>query len=116
MFNYNPVYDFTYDFNGGIYTFDPNLNVPVPPDHEDYGKTLKQVIGMSDSQADEVVLNAKWKQIRELRDSLLKESDWTSGEDIPQPMKDKWFPYRQALRDITSEENPDNVVWPEKPL
>jgi hypothetical protein len=54
---------------------------------------------------------------RKMRDMLLKETDWVSGEDTPQSIKDTWFPYRQALRDITTQEGwPLNIVWPEKPL
>jgi hypothetical protein len=57
------------------------------------------------------------KNARAKRDQLLKETDWVSGEDVSQNIKDKWFPYRQALRDITSQEGwPMNIVWPEKPL
>lgn len=56
------------------------------------------------------------RQLREKRDQLLKQTDWVSGEDVPQPIKDAWFPYRQALRDITNTYTSlDDVVWPSKP-
>ena len=36
---------------------------------------------------------------------------------IPYATKDKWAPYRQALRDVPEKEGfPFNVVWPEKPV
>ncbi len=50
--------------------------------------------------------------IRKERDKLLKETDWTAGDDVPQSIKDAYRPYRQALRDITESENP---TFPQKP-
>lgn len=114
-FEYKNVYDTPYEYNGVSHGFDPNLTVPVPSDDPDYGRTLKDVVGMTDAEADAIVLAAKWTQIRTDRDKLLKETDWVSGEDVPQSIKDAWFPYRQSLRDITTTPNPDDVVWPTKP-
>lgn len=54
--------------------------------------------------------------VREERDRLLAETDWTQAADVPQTTKDKWAPYRQALRDVPQQEGfPFNVVWPTKP-
>ena len=58
------------------------------------------------------------KAIREKRDRLLNESDWTQANDtaLSQEMVEAYRVYRQALRDITSQEEfPYFVVWPEKP-
>ena len=58
------------------------------------------------------------KAIREKRDRLLNESDWTQANDtaLSQEMVEAYRVYRQALRDITSQEEfPYIVVWPEKP-
>lgn len=50
------------------------------------------------------------------RDKLLKETDWTAGDDVPQTIKDNFRPYRQALRDITQTYTSlQEVVWPIKP-
>ena len=59
-------------------------------------------------------------RIRQRRDILLYDSDWTQGADSPlsDSKKTEWQTYRQALRDIT-----DNItvtqfidlVWPSKP-
>lgn len=55
-------------------------------------------------------------QVRVQRDYLLAQTDWTQAVDVPQSIKDKWAPYRQALRDIPQQEGfPYNVVWPTKP-
>jgi hypothetical protein len=53
---------------------------------------------------------------RQERDALLSATDWTQAADVPQAIKDKWAPYRQALRDVTSQEGfPWTVTWPEAP-
>lgn len=50
------------------------------------------------------------------RNKLLAESDWTQGKDIPNSISTAWAPYRQALRDITSQEGfPTTINWPQKP-
>jgi len=54
--------------------------------------------------------------VREKRDRLIAETDWTQAADIPQATKDKWMPYRQALRDVPEQTGfPFAVVWPIKP-
>jgi len=54
--------------------------------------------------------------LRHERNNRLKQTDWVAGEDVPQSIKDRWFPYRQALRDITENYTSlDDVVWPTKP-
>lgn len=58
------------------------------------------------------------KAIREKRDRLLNESDWTQANDtaLSQEMVEAYRVYRQALRDITSQEEfPYFVIWPDKP-
>lgn len=50
------------------------------------------------------------------RQALLTESDWTQLPDVP-VNKESWAVYRQALRDITDQENyPLDIVWPEPPV
>lgn len=58
----------------------------------------------------------KWAEIREHRSELLKECDWTVLPDTPLSGSiENWKTYRQELRDITSQENPFNIVWPNQP-
>jgi hypothetical protein len=51
-------------------------------------------------------------EMREKRNQLLKESDYTALPDFPQ--RDKWIVYREALRDFPSIWLPDRP-FPEKP-
>jgi hypothetical protein len=61
----------------------------------------------ADSQAHRVRVN------RTLR---LQASDWTQGKDIANEVSTAWATYRQALRDVPSQEGfPWNVTWPETP-
>ena len=53
----------------------------------------------------------EWTAIRQQRNRLLAESDWTQLADSPAD-KDKWAVYRQELRDITIQEDPFSIVWP----
>lgn len=60
-------------------------------------------------------ISDKWDEVREQRNQLLQECDWTQLADIPQNTKDSWTTYRQQLRDITSQSNPYSIIWPVKP-
>ena len=113
-FIYNTNYNTPIVYNGVPIVSDPST-VIYAPDDVNHGKTFYEVFEFTESDAAAFVLEAKWNQVREYRDLQLKETDWVSGEDVPQAIKDVWFPYRQTLRDITSIENPDDVVWPTKP-
>ena len=64
-------------------------------------------------------LPAAWQAVRAQRDRLLAQSDWTdtvSAKErmIPSVFED-WARYRQALRDVTNQADPLNIIWPVKP-
>ena len=113
-FIYNTNYNTPIVYNGVPLGSDPST-VIYSPDDENHGRTFYEVFGFTESDAAAFILEAKWNQVREYRDVELKETDWVSGEDVPQAIKNLWFPYRQLLRDITQTNNPDDVVWPTKP-
>lgn len=53
---------------------------------------------------------------REQRDFLLERTDWCMASDVPQETKDRWLPYRQALRDVPQQTGfPENIIWPVSP-
>jgi hypothetical protein len=61
----------------------------------------------------ELPLEQAEQNIRGHRAMLLKETDWMALSD--NTMTPAWAAYRQALRDITSQEGfPYNVNWPDK--
>ena len=59
--------------------------------------------------------------IREQRDVLLTNSDWTQNNDSPlsDSEKQEWATYRQSLRDLpsqyNSDDNPKDVTFPSVP-
>jgi len=71
-----------------------------------YDYTAEEIIEREQQEATEV---------RAKRNELLKESDWTQILDCTVD-KTVWATYRQALRDITSQEGfPFNVIFPAMP-
>lgn len=57
---------------------------------------------------------AKEEMVRNKRDELLRQTDWTASTDVT--MSDEMRAYRQALRDVPAQAGfPDNVTWPTKP-
>jgi hypothetical protein len=64
------------------------------------------------------ILNERqWNFIREERNRMLVETDWTQLADVPlsEEKKNAWKIYRQALRDTTLQKDPHNIIWPIKP-
>lgn len=61
---------------------------------------------------------SKWTLIRQKRNQLLAECDWTQVPDAPLDDKEReeWKRYRQALREIPQRfSKADDVVWPKRP-
>lgn len=58
--------------------------------------------------------DAQWQAIRTDRNKRLADTDWTQLDDTPltNTVKQLWASYRQALRDITEQLDPFNIVWP----
>ena len=57
----------------------------------------------------------EWEVVRAQRSQLLQQSDWTQLPDVPLATKEAWAIYRQALRDVTNQPDPFNIVWPVAP-
>ena len=95
--NYNPP-----ALDENLYLATPVL--PVPADVMDISFEVEP-------RPDEEV----WPVIRARRAVLLAESDWTQLPDVPLPTKEAWAAYRQALRDITLQPDPHNIIWPTQP-
>lgn len=58
----------------------------------------------------------RWKRVRAERDRLLAESDpaMMKARDLNQKVNE-WASYRQALRDVPTQADPKNIIWPSKP-
>ena len=70
----------------------------------------------------EITKDQIYTAVRAKRDYLLQDSDWTQMPDSPLSVDQKatWAEYRQDLRDITEMypdvKDPNEVVWPTKPV
>jgi len=64
------------------------------------------------------ILDARWQEVRRDRDVKLAETDWIVARayERGEPVPAEWVEYRQALRDVTKQENPFFVAWPEAPV
>ena len=60
------------------------------------------------------------RKMRQIRDTLLTQTDWRMTIDYPYSDQSKWRAYRQALRDLPETADPQldengqltNVTWP----
>ena len=111
--------DMSWSGNAG-YAFYPYTEI-TPDSNEFY--TLSPVVNVVDDITKTVTgtrtanpisdINA-WEIVRSMRNNELTATDWTQMPDSPltTAKKAEWAVYRQALRDITTQENPREIVWP----
>lgn len=90
----------------------PILIPPAPNDYSTFNYDTKQ---WEKSQTDE----QRWELVKISRNIRLSASDWTdtlSAKDrLGDELYQQWQIYRQALRDITTQTDPFNIVWPVPP-
>ena len=88
--------------------------------HSDTNPTQEEI----NEKADELYALMPLQDLREKRNQLLAETDWTQIGDVVLANKEDWKTYRQALRDLPSESvdaaydvagNLINVEYPMKP-
>jgi hypothetical protein len=77
---------------------------------------LVRVWAVTDASEEQVAArtDAQWKLVRKQRNDKLAACDWTQLSDAPVDAT-AWATYRQALRDITIQADPFNIVWPTAP-
>lgn len=63
------------------------------------------------------LIDERWYYVRTERDFLLSHCDWTQVTDsvLSEADTNAWRAYRRALRDITNQPDPFNIIWPSKP-
>jgi len=84
----------------------------------DYSKGHKLVNGsLQVYEEPQVVISNTilMRDVRNKRDELLDDSDWTQVPDSP-ANSSEWATYRQKLRDITKDIDLSNVTWPTPPV
>jgi hypothetical protein len=106
----------------GIYDFSnqPDLGtfekaVEVAPVKDEYGRWLQTRVAEPMNEGEVAArTEQEWGAVRGKRNFLLTHTDWTQLPDAPVDA-DAWTSYRQALRDITEQTDPFDIVWPETP-
>ena len=90
-----------------------NAWIPKTEGNRDYQQYLEWVAEGNTPEPAET--SDPWQAIREKRDGLILQSDWTMtpGATVDQA---QWTAYRQVLRDLPQTyENAEDVVWPTAP-
>lgn len=98
-------------FSGSEYYVEDGMPVRMPTKLSDwlvFDYTTKQWI-------DPRTPETEWPMVRAERDRRLLACDWTQLPDVPLATKEAWAAYRQALRDVTLQPDPFNIVWPTPP-
>tara|TARA_R100000657_G_C4611305_1_gene64167 strand:- start:16 stop:285 length:270 start_codon:yes stop_codon:yes gene_type:complete len=67
----------------------------------------------ANAPTEEEILADKWQDIRRQRNGKLAATDWRASSDLT--LSDAWKTYRQALRDVPTQSDPDNIAWPTEP-
>ena len=112
-----------YNTNGGPKWAEGDLECTIPFDvladqaiRSDSGEVTLQ----TDPTKVQAKTQAQWNSVRAQQSDLLYKRDWTcSVVDPPAPIlaqRDQWIAYRAALRDVTTQSDPFNIVWPSPPV
>lgn len=131
LYSDNPSVSFPQTVNSTILERFDVYEVQLTSQPEDYTKNItegtpilvsgsyQQIWNEASASVEEIEQrkNEKWIEVREFRDTLLKNSDWTQLQDSPitGSKLTEWQTYRQSLRDITSNNNPFTLEWPNQP-
>ena len=75
--------------------------------------TIQTHFSGDDTAKDARLLADKWSNVRRDRDRWLSETDYLALSD--QTLSDAMETYRQELRDVPAQSDPDNISWPSKP-
>ena len=75
--------------------------------------TIQTHFSGNDTTKDARLLADKWIAVRRDRDNRLSQTDYLALSDGT--LADNMTTYRQALRDVPSQADPDNITWPTKP-
>ena len=111
-------------YKSGVNSVIPNDAIQITDDQYDdilVGLENGKVIGVDGGNKPilkDFIPLLTWDIIRNQRDRMLSDSDWTQMPDVnlSAEAKSEWITYRQTLRDITTTfSTPDSVLWPTPP-
>ena len=100
----------------GVYNIkwsDSKVSAVTGQDMEGEDITIQTHFSGDDTAKDARVLAEKWSNVRRDRDRRLSETDYLALSD--QTLSDAMETYRQELRDVPTQSDPDNITWPTEP-
>lgn len=124
------IFSYLSDNYSGYYSFDPPEGEPYGYDnliwsHPDIDKPSETEL---QKNVDQLNADEPYKQLREIRNQMLKRTDIYGLADYPfkdDNHKTAWLTYRQQLRDLPSMSSPtldsnhsldpNSVKWPQEP-
>lgn len=127
MFDSDPVFEGPQATGGTVYQYSMRQGIEQQSDGKWYTKyVLGPIFVDTETETAEEQEAAyklrkdeeQGKNVRNKRNQLLSESDWTQLDDTPLTNDKKlaWATYRQELRDVPAQSGfPWNVIWPTKP-
>lgn len=109
------IYDFSMPPEHGVFEKLEEVAPVKSPDNGVYYQT-RIVVPMNDEEIT-ARTSEEWTRVRLERNFKLTACDWTQLDDTPltNTKKQEWAAYRQALRDITTQDDPFAIVWPQQP-
>ena len=116
--NVTEVQDKTEDGKEAGISYNYDEYLLVMPDRDGLEKIVQDNTATWLAYAKQQEAEKQAQVIRDKRDKLLSDTDWTQTDDAPLSSEDKESvrKYRQALRDITAQSGfPQKIVWPDKP-
>ena len=105
-----------YSSMDGVYNIkwsDSKVSAVTGQDMEGEDITIQTHFSGDDTTKDARLLADKWSNVRRDRDRRLSETDYLALSD--QTLSDAMETYRQELRDVPTQSDPDNISWPSKP-
>lgn len=109
------IYDFSIPLEHGVFE---KLEEVAPVKSSDNGiyYQTRIVVAMNEEEITQRIA-LEWARVRFERSLKLADCDWTQLPDAPltNVQTAEWATYRQALRDITQQDDPFNIVWPTIP-
>lgn len=106
------IYDFSMPPEHGVFEKLVEVAPVKSPDNGVYYQTFN-IEPMTEAEIADTI-EKQWVRVRQERNSKLTACDWTQLPDAPVNAAD-WTEYRQALRDITNQDDPFDISWPTKP-
>tara|TARA_R100000008_G_scaffold70333_1_gene47901 strand:+ start:974 stop:1348 length:375 start_codon:yes stop_codon:yes gene_type:complete len=93
------------------------LDVPISFSNRHYASLIEWEKKDGNTISNFVAPSITWDAIRAERNKRLSRTDWVVSKSLESSgsVSTDWKNYRQSLRDITTQSDPNNITWPTEP-